>query len=129
MTMKTVTIAAIDAVPAGSARVFEAHGVRVLLTRIDGAIHALQATCPHRGCEWDGATVEGEILSCPRCRFRYSARTGLNPQTTACHVNQSTAEYHYRNFPEGRAELFDVVTIDGAVSVSTEPRPFVKVIV
>jgi hypothetical protein len=57
-------------------------------------------------------------------------RTGLNPLTTACHVNQSTAEYHYRHFPEGKADVFDVqVTGGGVVAVATTPRPFRKVIV
>lgn len=126
--MRTVTIARIDEVPVGAARVFEADGFRVLLTQVGEVIYALQATCPHKGCNWDGAEVEGELLACPHCRFRYSARTGLNPLTTACHVNQSTAAYHYRNFPEGRVEMFDVTTNEANVVVSTEPRPFVKVI-
>ena len=123
--MDFVTLARIEDIPVGEGRVF-AHA---LLTRIGDEIYALQATCPHRGCDWDGARLEGEILSCPRCHFRYSARTGLNPLTTACHVNQSTAEYHYRNFPEGKAKLFDVRTDAGAVAVATTPRPFRKVIV
>ena len=68
-------------------------------------------------------------VSCPRCRYRYSTRTGLNPLTTACHVNQSTAEYHYRHFPEGKADVFDVQVTGGVVAVATTPRPFRKVIV
>lgn len=127
--MDFVTLARIEDIPAGEGRVFEHDGARALLTRIGDEIYALQPTCPHRGCDWDGARLVGEILSCPRCHFRYSARTGLNPLTTACHVNQSTAEYHYRNFPEGKADLFDVRTADGAVAVATTPRPFRKVVV
>jgi hypothetical protein len=53
----------------------------------------------------------------------------LNPLTTACHVNQSTAEYHYRHFPEGKADVFDVQVMGGVVAVATTPRPFRKVIV
>jgi nitrite reductase/ring-hydroxylating ferredoxin subunit len=127
--MEFVVLARTDDVPAGSGRVFEQNGMRALLTRIGDTIYALQPTCPHRGCDWDGAPLLGEILTCPRCHFRYSARTGLNPLTTACHVNQSTAEYHYRNFPEGKADLFEVRTEAGGVAVSTTPKPFRKVIV
>ena len=126
--MTFVTLAREDEVPAGTARVFGAGAARALLTRVGDAVYAVQPTCPHRGCDWDGAVVEGEILHCPRCRHRYSARTGLNPLTTACHVNQSTAEYHYRHFPEGHAELFDVRCADGDVQVSATPRPFRKII-
>ena len=126
--MTFVTLAREDEVPAGTARVFATAEGRALLTRVGDAVYALQPTCPHRGCDWDGATVDGEVLHCPRCRHRYSARTGLNPLTTACHVNQSTAEYHYRNFPEGRADLYDVRLAEGFVHVSAVPRPFRKIL-
>ena len=127
--MRFVPIARLDEVVPGSARVFERNGIRALLARVGDAIFALQPACPHKGCDWDGARLDGEILSCPHCRFRYSIRTGLNPLTTACHVNQSTAEYHYRNFPEGKAALYDVRVDADAVAVATTPRPFRKIIV
>jgi nitrite reductase/ring-hydroxylating ferredoxin subunit len=127
--MELVTLARLEEVPVGTARVFGEGGFRALLTRVGDGVYALQAACPHKGCDWDGARVDGEVLSCPRCHVRYSARTGLNPLTTACHVNQSTAECHYRNFPEGRADLFDARVEAGAVLVATSPRPFRKVVV
>ena len=127
--MEFVPLAQLEDVPVGEARLFGRGEFRVLLTRVAGEIYALQPTCPHKGCAWDGAKLVGEVLSCPHCHVRYSARTGLNPLTTACHVNQSTAEYHYRNFPEGKAYLFDVRMDAGAVAVATTPKPFRKVIV
>jgi nitrite reductase/ring-hydroxylating ferredoxin subunit len=127
--MDFVAVARLHEIPAGVARLFEHEGFSVLLARVGDAVFALQAACPHKGCDWNGATLEGEMLTCPRCRFRYSARTGLNPLTTACHVNQSTAEYHYRNFPEGKAETYDVRLDAGAVAVATAPRPFRKIVV
>jgi nitrite reductase/ring-hydroxylating ferredoxin subunit len=127
--MDLVPVARLEDIPRGAARVFAAGGVRVLLARVEDAVYALQPACPHRGCDWDGARLEGEVLACPRCRFRYSARSGLNPLTTACHVNQSTAEYHYRNFPEGRADVHDVRVAGGEVAVSRTPRRFRKVVV
>jgi nitrite reductase/ring-hydroxylating ferredoxin subunit len=126
--MNFVRIARVEEVPAGEGRVFEAGGVRVLLVRLRDGIVALQPTCPHRGCEWSGAKLDAEILACPMCRYRYSARTGLNPATTACHVNQSTAEYHYRNFPEGYAAVYEVRVRGDEVTVAARPRPFRKVL-
>jgi nitrite reductase/ring-hydroxylating ferredoxin subunit len=126
--MEFVTLARLDEIPSGEARRFRAGSLEVLMTRVGEAVYALQASCPHRGCDWDGARVEGEIVHCPRCRFRYSARTGLNPLTTACHVNQSTAEYHYRHFPEGHAAIHEVRVRAGAVEVSVVPRPFKKIL-
>jgi nitrite reductase/ring-hydroxylating ferredoxin subunit len=126
--MEFVRVADLEEIPTGRARVFEADGVRVLLARVGDAIHALQPTCPHRGCDWDGATLDGELLTCPRCRFRYSARTGLNPLTTACHVNQSTAEYHYRHFPEGYADRYAVCACGDQVAVARTAEPFRKVV-
>jgi nitrite reductase/ring-hydroxylating ferredoxin subunit len=127
--MDFVSLVGVDNLPTGRAQVASGDGFRVLLARVGDAVYALQPTCPHRGCDWDGAALDGDIVSCPRCRYRYSARTGLNPLTTACHVNQSTAEYHYRHFPEGKADVFDVQVTDGMVTVATTPRPFRKVIV
>jgi len=127
--MEFVSIARLEEVPAGEARLFGSERFRALLVRVGDSVFALQARCPHKGCEWDGAKVDGEILSCPHCHVRYSVRTGLNPLTTACHVNQSTAEYHYRNFPEGRAERYDVRADGDAVVVATSPRPVRKVVV
>jgi len=126
--MRFVRIARLEEIARGEARVFERDGVRALLARVGDAVFALQPTCPHKGCDWNGAELDGEVLSCPRCRFRYSARTGLNPLTTACHVNQSTAEYHYRNFPEGRADSYDVRIDTDGVAIATTPRPFRKVV-
>ncbi len=126
--MTFVRMARLAEIPTGRARVFEAGGFRALLTRLGGEIYALQPTCPRRGCDWDGATLDGELLACPRCRFRYSTRTGLNPLTTACHVNQSTAEYHYRHFPEGHAERYEVRTCGEDVTVAMTAQPFRKVI-
>lgn len=127
--MEFVSMARLEEVPAGAARLFGSERFRALLVRVGDTVFALQARCPHKGCEWDGAKVDREILSCPYCHVRYSVRTGLNPLTTACHVNQSTAEYHYRNFPEGKAERYDVRTDGEAVVVATSPRPFRKVVV
>lgn len=127
--MEFVALTSVKDVPAGEARVFSLGQFRALLARVGDTIYALQPSCPHGGCDWDGARVLGETLSCPRCHFRYSARTGLNPLTTACHVNQSSAEYHYRNFPEGKATLFDTRLDAGIVLVATTPKPFRKVVV
>jgi len=127
--MTFVKMGRVEEVPVARGRVVAADGVRMLLARVGGEVLALQPTCPHRGCDWDGAPLDGEILSCPKCRFRYSARTGLNPLTTACHVNQSTAEYHYRHFPEGHAALYDVTIENGEIVVATTPRPFRKIVV
>jgi nitrite reductase/ring-hydroxylating ferredoxin subunit len=126
--MALVRMARIDEIPTGRARVFEAAGFRALLTRVGDEIYALQPRCPHRGCDWDGATLDGEFLACPHCRFRYSARTGLNPLTTACHVNQSTAEYHYRHFPEGYAHRYEVRASGEEVAVATTAEPFRKML-
>lgn len=127
--MGFMPIARLDEIPIGEARLFERDGFRALLARAGDAVFALQAACPHKGCDWNGAKLEGETLTCPCCGFRYSVRTGLNPLTTSCHVNQSTAEYHYRNFPEGKAEMYDVRVEVGVVALATSPRPFRKIIV
>jgi nitrite reductase/ring-hydroxylating ferredoxin subunit len=127
--MEWIPLAHVGDLSSGRAHVVGRDGFKALLARASDTVYALQPTCPHRGCDWDGALLDGETVSCPRCRHRYSVRTGLNPLTTACHVNQSTAEYHYRHFPEGKADVFDVKVVGDVVTVANAPRPFRKVIV
>jgi nitrite reductase/ring-hydroxylating ferredoxin subunit/uncharacterized membrane protein len=43
----------------------DAHGVAVLLSRHDGAVGAIAATCPHRGAPLDEGSFEGDVVTCP----------------------------------------------------------------
>jgi nitrite reductase/ring-hydroxylating ferredoxin subunit len=70
---------------AGSAEVREnaslaakADGVRLLLTRIDGKVHAIENKCPHLGLSMTRGKVDGAVIHCPWHGSTFDACTGAN---------------------------------------------------
>lgn len=54
-----------------------AGGTRVILCKVDGEVHALDARCPHDGGEiTTGPLVEGKYALCPLHRYRFDPKTG-----------------------------------------------------
>lgn len=48
----------------------------VVLTRIAGKVHALDARCPHLGFSLKNGTVEGGVIRCPWHGSRFDMRSG-----------------------------------------------------
>ena len=55
-----------------------AGGMQVILCRVDGDLHALDALCPHNqgGRIQPGPLVEGRYASCPLHGYRFDPRDG-----------------------------------------------------
>jgi len=121
-----VRVGTLEALREGTGLAVSVGSARIGLFRVGGGLYAIEDRCPHKGGALVGGALDGEIITCPSCRYQYSVVTGLNPRTTSCHVNQSTAACHYRNFPEGRCETYDVRVEGPEVFVATTPRPFRK---
>ncbi|MFK7159543.1 Rieske (2Fe-2S) protein [Marinospirillum sp. MEB164] len=52
-------------------------GDEVLLTRLQGAVHAVENACSHDGRSFEGGCIEGDgLLVCPRHGARFCLRTG-----------------------------------------------------
>lgn len=65
-----------EELPAGSMVKVEVDGSAVLVANVDGAYHAVEATCPHgQGNLWEG-TLDGAILACPTHGAMFDVRTG-----------------------------------------------------
>lgn len=54
-------------------------GTRVALVRVDGRIHALEDTCPHRGGPLSEGDLDGHLLHCPLHAWPFDVRTGVCP--------------------------------------------------
>lgn len=62
----------------GTGRTVEVAGQSVALFRIEGELHAVDATCPHRGASLgEGVVVDGDV-ACPWHSFHFDLRTGCN---------------------------------------------------
>ncbi|WP_416886127.1 Rieske (2Fe-2S) protein [Marinospirillum sp.] len=52
-------------------------GDEILLTRVQGHLHAVENACSHDGRSFEGGCVEGDgLLVCPRHGARFCLRTG-----------------------------------------------------
>ena len=73
-----VRVAAADEVPPGALKGAAIPGTKtvVAIANLDGELHAVDSTCPHReGPLANGRLVAGEV-ECPWHRFRFDPRTG-----------------------------------------------------
>jgi nitrite reductase/ring-hydroxylating ferredoxin subunit len=54
-----------------------AGGVRIILCKVDGAVHALDARCPHAGGQIQtGPLEQGRFAVCPLHRYLFDPKTG-----------------------------------------------------
>jgi nitrite reductase (NADH) small subunit len=69
-----------DEIPAGGSKVVEVDGRRIALFNWEGAIHAIDDTCPHQGGPLgEGYLEENGAVSCPWHGWTFDVRTGVSP--------------------------------------------------
>jgi nitrite reductase (NADH) small subunit len=95
-----VTVARVEDVPPGAARVVKAGDRELALFNVDGEFYATKGQCLHlKGPLGDGE-LEGPVVTCPWHGWQYDVRTGEN------------------EFDRGlQLETFEVVVEDGDVKV------------
>jgi len=71
-----IRIGAVSDVPAGECRVYEAGENRVAVFNVEGALHAIDNSCMHRGGPLNEGMIEGSIVTCPWHHWSYDVRTG-----------------------------------------------------
>jgi len=59
----------------------ETEGCAVLLSIVDGEIHAVDDVCRHRGSALSGGVVRDGIVTCPAHLWQYDVRTGQRHDT------------------------------------------------
>lgn len=62
----------------GELSAFEVGERYVLVTRVEGALHALDDVCVHAGCLLSGGWLEGRVVVCPCHEYRFDVTTGDN---------------------------------------------------
>lgn len=62
--------------PAGSGKAVEIDGKLIAVFNVDGAIHAIDNTCTHRGGPLAEGEVSGHEVTCPWHRAKFDVRTG-----------------------------------------------------
>lgn len=74
--MTEVRAAALADLAPGQLRLAEVDGTRVVLARVGDRVHALGATCAHRGGPLAEGKLSGTRLACPWHGWMYDVRTG-----------------------------------------------------
>jgi nitrite reductase/ring-hydroxylating ferredoxin subunit len=94
------TVARVEDVPPGSARVVTAGERELALFNVEGTFYTTQSDCLHMGGPLGHGELEGCVLSCPWHGWQYDVRTGENEFDRAL-----------------KLETFETVVEDGEVKV------------
>jgi 3-phenylpropionate/trans-cinnamate dioxygenase ferredoxin subunit len=79
----------------GEFRSFELAPERhVLVTRLGGALYAIDDLCNHAGCLLSGGWLDGASVVCPCHEYQFDVRTGEN--TTSVRLCDDQARYPLR---------------------------------
>jgi 3-phenylpropionate/trans-cinnamate dioxygenase ferredoxin subunit len=74
--MRQIVIGKASDVPEGEARVFEAEGVRLAVSRVHGSYYAIDDLCTHDDGPLGEGCLIGHEIECPRHGARFDVRTG-----------------------------------------------------
>jgi nitrite reductase/ring-hydroxylating ferredoxin subunit len=72
-------VARISEIPAGRGLSVEVDGVDVGLFRVDGVVHAMENTCPHREFPLSEGELHGCVIVCKAHGWDFDVRTGFKP--------------------------------------------------
>lgn len=74
-----VTVGALDDIPPGEGRAYDAAGHQVAVFRLrGGSVRAVQAVCPHRGGPLADGQTDATLLVCPLHLYAWDTATGAS---------------------------------------------------
>lgn len=71
-----VRVASTAEVKPGSAIVVEVNGKTLAVFNVDGAFHAIDNTCVHRGGPLGEGDIHGNVVACPWHGWQFNVTTG-----------------------------------------------------
>ena len=74
--MTRVAVARLDELTAGTPRLVEAEGRRIVLARVGDTVYACADTCAHKGGPLSEGKLSGTRLACPWHGWHYDVKTG-----------------------------------------------------
>ena len=74
--MARAAVARLDTLPAGTPRLVEVEGRRIVLVRAGDAVYALADACAHKGGPLSEGKLSGTRLACPWHGWHYDVKTG-----------------------------------------------------
>ena len=90
--MGLVKVGSLSQLPAGSVMEASIGEDRFAICNVDGRIHALTGTCPHRGGPLGQGAMNGVNLTCPWHAWEFDCRTGEHDYNPALKIATFTAQ-------------------------------------
>ena len=84
--MASIRVARVADVPPGQGLVVQAGAKTLALFNVDGALHAIDNACPHRGGPLGEGDLDGRLAVCPWHGWRWDVTTGANANNPAVKV-------------------------------------------
>ena len=84
--MAFVKVGSLSQLPAGSVMEASIGEDRFAICNVDGRIHALTGTCPHRGGPLGQGAINGVNLTCPWHAWEFDCRTGAHDYNPALKI-------------------------------------------
>lgn len=76
--MAFIDVAGAADITANASHAAQVDTLRLLLTRVDGQVYAVENRCPHLGLKMTRGKVEGAVIHCPWHGSTFDACTGAN---------------------------------------------------
>ena len=76
---RQVPVGTVDELAPGQRKLAFVEGRSIVLFNIDGALHAIDNSCPHNGASLANSRLEGCMLRCPAHGLRFDVTTGCMP--------------------------------------------------
>ena len=73
-----VKVARLSDIQEGKTHCVKAEGLKVLLTKIDGRVHAIENRCTHLGLSMEKGAISDGAIECPWHGSRFDIATGRN---------------------------------------------------
>lgn len=77
--MSFISVARVNDMDDGEARVVNANGTIIALYRVGGRFYATSNVCPHQGGPLGEGTLDGSIVTCPWHGWKFNVETGVSP--------------------------------------------------
>jgi NAD(P)H-dependent nitrite reductase small subunit len=74
-----VRVLSISELPPGGGVPVEAAGKLIAVFNVDGAFHAIDNECPHKGASLADGALTGSTVTCPMHRWQFRLEDGRNP--------------------------------------------------
>ncbi len=80
MAAEFLKVARVQDLEPGKGAVVVVKGTRIALFNCAGVFYAIKNTCPHMGGDLGEGYLEGDVVTCPWHGWRFSVKTGKNPE-------------------------------------------------